>query len=140
MNISLEEARRVIDLAREATHRTGAPPVNIAVVDSAAHLVAFERMDGALLGTIDVAHRKARTAALFQQDSAVLGAVARPGEASYTVEHTNGGLISFAGGSVLRDTTGACIGAIGISGASVAQDDEIASSATRLAGDTGVDQ
>ena len=138
MQISVEEARRAIAAARSAADSNGLPPVNVAVVDAAAHLVAFERMDGALLGTIDVAHRKARTAALFQQDSGVIGEFARPGAASYTVEHTNGGLISFAGGSVLRDAAGACIGAIGVSGASVEEDDLIAQAGVRaLARDGG---
>ena len=126
MQISADDARRVIDAARATAEENATPPVNISVVDAAAHLVAFERMDGALLGTIDVAHRKARTAALFQQDSDVIGQVARPGAASYTVEHTNGGLIGFAGGSVLRDRDGVCIGAVGVSGASVDEDDVIA--------------
>lgn len=140
MQISANEARKAIDAARKAAHDNCFPPVNIAVVDTAAHLVAFERMDGALLGTIDVAHRKARTAALFQEDSGVIGEFARPGAASYTVEHTNGGLISFAGGSVLRDSSGAVLGAIGVSGASVEEDDLIARAAVSVVEHNGGEQ
>jgi uncharacterized protein GlcG (DUF336 family) len=129
MSLTLSIAERVIAAAKHATAAHSFPPVNIVVVDPAAHLVAFARMDDALLGTIDVAHRKARTAALFQTDSAVLGQVAQPGAISYTLEHSNGGLIGFGGGVVLRDATGLAIGAIGISGASVEEDEIIARAA-----------
>ena len=40
-------------------------PVNIAILDGGGHLKAFSRMDGAVLGSIDVASRKATTAVLF---------------------------------------------------------------------------
>lgn len=43
--------------------------VNIAVVDSAGFLIVFKRMDKALLGAIDIAITKAKTAALFQKAS-----------------------------------------------------------------------
>ena len=59
-------------------------PVIIAVVDAGVHLKAFSRMDGAVLGSIDIALKKARTSALFQANSeARLGVLqarrARPG-------------------------------------------------------------
>lgn len=101
----------------------------ITVLDAAAHLVAFCRMDGANIGPIEVSQKKARTAALFQTDSAALGAAARPGGAIYSLENTNGGLISFGGGVVLRDKTGVVIGAIGVAGATVEADEEIAQAA-----------
>jgi uncharacterized protein GlcG (DUF336 family) len=129
MSITTDQAAVVIAAGKSAATAQSLPPMNIAVVDDAAHLVAFTRMDGALLGTIDVAQKKARTAALFQLDSAVLGTIAQPGAASYTLEYTNGGLISFAGGIVLRDADGHCIGAVGVSGGTVDQDELVAKSA-----------
>nr|WP_302852195.1 heme-binding protein [Shewanella decolorationis] len=103
----------------------------VSVVDHAGLLVHFERMDNALLGAIDVAIKKARTAALFQTNSAELGAIAQPGGAIYTLEATNGGLISFGGGVILRNEQGNVIGAIGVAGATVEGDEAIAQLAAR---------
>jgi uncharacterized protein GlcG (DUF336 family) len=125
---------RLINAAKDEGIERGYPPVNISVCDRAGHLAGFLRMDGAILGTIDVAHRKARTAALFETDSATLGGVAHPDGPSYMVEHTNGGLINFGGGVVIRDREGTVIGAVGISGASVEEDEIIARAAASAAG------
>lgn len=126
MNLFLAET---IIAAAKAAANAGGFAVSIAVLDAGAHLVAFSRMDSTILGAIDVAQRKARTAALFQTDSQQLGQVARPGGPIYSLEHTNGGLISFGGGVVLRDETGAFIGAVGISGATPEADEAIAQAA-----------
>ena len=103
--------------------------VCVTILDAATHLVAFHRMDGANIGPIEVSQKKARTAALFQTDSLQLGQAAQPGGAIYTLENTNGGLISFGGGVVLRDRAGTVIGAIGVAGATVEADEEIAQAA-----------
>ncbi len=114
--------------------RNGAPAqrgfsVSICVVDDSGLLRQFLRMDGAVAGTIDVSIKKARTAALFGVDSIDLGEHAQPGGAIYSLEHTNGGLISFGGGVVLHDTNGDILGAVGVAGATVEQDQSIAQAA-----------
>ncbi len=86
-------------------------------------------MDDAILGAIDVAQRKARTAALFRTDSSALGEAARPGGPLYSLEYTNGGLISFGGGVVLKDEDETFLGAVGISGGTVETDETIARAA-----------
>jgi uncharacterized protein GlcG (DUF336 family) len=101
-------------------------PVNIAVLDAGAHLKAFSRMDGALLGSIDIALGKARTAALFGMTTEAIGEFCKPGGTSFGLEQTNGGLVVFAGGVPLVGQGGAVIGAVGVSGGAVAQDREIA--------------
>jgi uncharacterized protein GlcG (DUF336 family) len=53
--------------------------VNIALVDYAGHLLSFKRMGGAISGAIDIAIRKAKTAALFQKPSHILGDKSQPG-------------------------------------------------------------
>ncbi|RXR08777.1 GlcG/HbpS family heme-binding protein [Pseudoxanthomonas composti] len=100
--------------------------INVAVVDEAGLLRGFLRQDDAVAGAIDVAIKKARTAALFRTDSLELGATAHPGGAIYTLEATNGGLISFGGGVVLRDARAQAIGAVGVAGATVEADQAIA--------------
>lgn len=126
MNIAIAET--VIAAAKAEAARDGFA-VCITVLDAAAHPVSFARMDGANIGPIDVSHKKARTAALFQTDSLELGEAAQPGGGIYTLEFTNGGLISFGGGVVLRDKAGAVIGAVGVAGATVDADETIAQSA-----------
>lgn len=98
----------------------------ISVVDDAGLLRGFLRMDDAVPGAIDVSFKKARMAALFRTDSRDIGAAAQPGGAIYTLEATNGGLISFGGGIVLKDSEGKVIGAVGVAGATVEADQEIA--------------
>lgn len=98
----------------------------VSVVDDAGLLRHFVRMDDVVPGAIDVSLKKARTAALFRTDSADLGVQAQPGGAIYSLESTNGGLISFGGGVVLYDQHGKVIGAVGVAGATVEADQLIA--------------
>jgi uncharacterized protein GlcG (DUF336 family) len=102
---------------------------DIAVVDATGHLKAFARMDGAWLGSIDIAIRKARTARLFDMETSEIGKMSQPGESIYGVELSNGGLISFGGGIPLKDVDGTVIGAIGVSGSSVDNDVKVAEAA-----------
>ena len=59
--ISLQQARAAVDAALEKSKAIGVK-MNIAVVDAGANLKTFTRMDGAWLGSIDIAIKKARTA------------------------------------------------------------------------------
>lgn len=103
--------------------------VNIAIVDIGANLNAFVRMDGAWLGSIDIAIKKARTARLFDRDSADIGKISQPGGPVYGIEHTNGGLVTFGGGVPLRNCDGAIVGAVAVSGSTVGNDQAIAEAA-----------
>lgn len=102
-------------------------PMNIAVFDAGANLKAFRRMDGALLGSVDIALSKARSAALFGLNTETLGEFCKPGGTSPGLENSNGGLVVFAGGIPLRNADGTLIGAVGVSGGSVEQDFRVAS-------------
>jgi uncharacterized protein GlcG (DUF336 family) len=84
-------------------------------------------MDRALLGSADVAIRKARTSALFCMETDALGALAQPGQPLYGIEATNGGLVLFGGGAPLRDESGSILGAVGVSGSTVEIDTMLAS-------------
>ncbi|RYD99068.1 MAG: heme-binding protein, partial [Sphingobacteriales bacterium] len=101
-------------------------PMNIAVVDEGANLKAFHRMDNAWLGSIDISIKKAKTARFFDMNSGEIGKLSQPGQPLYNIEHSNGGLITFPGGVVLKDESGTIIGAIGVSGGTVDQDHEVA--------------
>jgi uncharacterized protein GlcG (DUF336 family) len=132
--LTIEEARAVI-AAGEAKAAATAVPVNIAVLDDAAHLKAFSRMDGAVLGSIDVAVGKARTAALFRTTSEAVWDYCKPGAPAPGLDRSNGGLMTFAGGLPLQRADGTTIGAVGVSGGAVDQDRAIAeAAAAALAG------
>lgn len=100
--------------------------MNIAVVDAGSNLTTFARMDGAWLGSIDIAITKARTARYFDMETAQLSPMAQPGAPLYHIEFSNDGLITFPGGIPLQLEDGAVVGAIGVSGGSVEQDQAVA--------------
>lgn len=123
--LTLELAEQIIAAAKKKAQDLGVKE-DIAVVDAGGNLKAFARMDGAWLGSIDIAIRKARTARYFDMETAKIGEMSQPGKSLYGIEFSNGGLISFGGGIPLKDREGIVIGAIGASGTTVKQDVEIA--------------
>ena len=123
--LSSKDVQPVLAAAIAKAEHIGVP-MNIAILDGGAHLKAFHRMDGAVLGSIDVAIRKAKTAVLFQINSEAVWDYAKPGALAPGLEHTNGGLAVFAGGIPLKSDSGEVVGAIGVSGGAVPQDYEVA--------------
>ena len=100
--------------------------MNIAIADAGGNLVAFARMDNAWLGSIDIAQNKAYTARAFDMPTKDLAPLAQPGQSLYGIEASNQGrLIVFAGGIPLT-WDGRIVGAIGVSGGTVEQDQEVA--------------
>jgi uncharacterized protein GlcG (DUF336 family) len=120
-DITLAQAQKVV-AAAEAKAKEQGTLMNIAVIDAGGNLKAFDRMDGAFLGSIDIAIKKAKTARSFNMSSKELGDLAQPGKPLYGIEVTNGGLVVFGGGELIKDKSGTIIGAIGVSGSSVEDD------------------
>ena len=100
--------------------------MDIAVLDAGANLKAFIRMDGAFLGSIDIAIKKAKTACLFFMETGELGKISQPGGPIYGIEHSNNGLITFPGGVPVKTAQGDVIGAVGVSGSTVEDDHAVA--------------
>ena len=100
--------------------------MDIAVVDAGGNLKSFIRMDGAWLGSIDIAQKKARTARYFDMNTGDIGKLSQPGGPLYNIEVSNGGLITFPGGIPLKASDGTVIGAIGVSGSTVENDHTVA--------------
>src|ERR1700712_3652662 len=123
--ITLAQAHAVIDAAAAKADEIGVP-MNIAVVDAGNNLTAFHRQDGAWLGSIDIAQGKAYTARAFDMPTKDLGAEAQPGKSLYGIEASNDGrIIVFAGGIPIQSGD-EILGAIGVSGGTVDQDQEVA--------------
>ena len=122
--MTTEQSTAILDAAQKQAESMGVK-MNIAVVDAGANLIAFRRMDGAWLGSIDIAIKKAKTARYFDMPTGDIGGLSQPGGSLYGIEHSNGGLISFPGGIPLTDGD-AVIGAVGVSGSTVEDDHEVA--------------
>lgn len=125
MNITLSQAEKLIAAAKEKAVSIDCK-MNIAVVDAGANLVAFARMDGAWLGSLDISIKKAKTARFFDMNSGEIGKLSQPGESLYNIEHSNGGLITFPGGVLVKNAEGEIIGAMGVSGSAVENDHAVA--------------
>jgi uncharacterized protein GlcG (DUF336 family) len=125
MNITLLEAEKAILKAKQKSTEIDTK-MNIAVVDSGANLVAFARMDGAWLGSLDISIKKAKTARYFDMNTGVIGELSQPGQPLFNIEHSNDGLSTFPGGVPIKNAEGEIIGAIGVSGSSVENDHTVA--------------
>jgi uncharacterized protein GlcG (DUF336 family) len=125
-DITLDQAQAVIAAALAESTAIGTL-MNVAVVDAGGNLTAFARQDGAWLGSIDIAVRKARTARYFDMETGALGELSQPGGPLFNIEVSNGGLITFPGGIPLR-IGGEVVGAVGVSGSTVENDRRVAAS------------
>ena len=124
-DINLTQAQQAVDAALNKANEMGVK-MDIAVVDVGANLKAFVRMDGAWLGSIDIAQKKARTARWFDMPTGDIGGLSQPGGPLFNIEHSNNGLITFPGGLPLKNGADEVIGAIGVSGSTVEDDDAVA--------------
>ncbi|MDT7829334.1 heme-binding protein [Pricia sp. S334] len=125
MNITLAQAEKIVSAAKEKAKSLDTK-MNIAVVDAGANLVAFARMDGAWLGSLDISIKKAKTARYFDMNTGAVGELSQPGGSLYNIEHSNNGLITFPGGVPIKNGSEEIIGAIGVSGSSVENDQAVA--------------
>lgn len=125
MQITSSQAAAVVAAGEKKAAEIGVP-MNIAVLDGGGHLKAFVRMDGAVLGSIDIALRKAKTAVLFGINSEAVGEYCKPGAPAPGLAATNDGLVVFAGGIPLKSAAGEVVGSVGVSGGMVEQDYQVA--------------
>ncbi|EPR67719.1 GlcG/HbpS family heme-binding protein [Cyclobacterium qasimii] len=125
MNITLADAEKIITAAKKKAKAIDTK-MNIAVVDAGANLLAFARMDGAWLGSLDISIKKAKTARFFDMNTGAIGELSQPGGSLYNIENSNNGLITFPGGVPLKNSAGDVVGAIGVSGSAVENDHAVA--------------
>lgn len=121
--LSWSDVEKLLDGATRKALEIGVP-TNIAVVDEAGVLLALKRMDGALLGCVQIAIDKAYTAALLGITTDEESKIAQPGKSDYGVNTLYGGRITTIGGG-LPIKIGApiqIVGGIGVSTGTVEQD------------------
>lgn len=128
-SIALEDARRVIAAGEAAAAGPVGQPMNIAVVDAGGVLVAHVRMDGAWIGSVDIAIGKAFTARAFDIATEDLAENAQPGEQFYGINASNSGRIMIFAGGIPLLADGRVVGAVGVSGGTGEQDQAVAAAA-----------
>src|SRR4030081_2335266 len=123
--VTLENARKVIAAAERKANELG-QPMNIAVADTGGNLVAHVRMDGAWIGSIDIAINKAFTSRAFDISTKDLAQHSQSGGQFFGIHVSNHGRVMvFAGGIPLK-RGGKIVGAVGVSGGSGEQDHAVA--------------
>jgi uncharacterized protein GlcG (DUF336 family) len=127
-SLSLAEARRLVAAGEKKAQQLGIP-YNIAVVDAGGDLITHVRMDGAWLGSIDISIKKAWTSRAFDMPTQDLGKMAQAGKPLFGINSTNHDkVVIFAGGMPVK-VGETVIGAVGASGGTVEQDQQVVEAA-----------
>ena len=122
-NLSLEKARKIIRAGERKAKEMNIAAV-FAVVNAEGNLIIEERMDNAILVSVEVAYKKAYTAAALKLNTEDLTALVQPGAMFYGLQ-SDPKYIVFGGGMLLK-VDGKIVGAVGVSGGSAQEDMEIA--------------
>lgn len=131
MVISLKMAKVLLEASEKKAKEMGLSE-NIAIVDEGGNLKGFLRMDNTKFGGIEIAIDKAWTSVAMQMPTSNLAEAAQPGGPSYGINTTNEGRIVVLGGGVPLVYNQKIIGGIGVSGATSAQDIEVANAAVSV--------
>ena len=127
-SLDLADARRIIAAGERKATEMGVP-YNIAVADAGGGLVAHVRMDGAWLGSVDIAINKAWTARAFDMSTEDIAHITQSGQQGFGLNTTNDSKVVIFGGGIPIKRDGTVIGAVGASGGSVEQDIAVARAA-----------
>lgn len=122
--VTLETARPLLDLAIAKAKQEFNRPICVAVCDAQGFLIAFSRMEGAPVRSIQISQGKAYSAArMGVTTEAFLARIKKEEiEIGYFCDPL---LTALPGGSVLKDQAGTVIGAIGVSGLISTEDQQI---------------
>jgi uncharacterized protein GlcG (DUF336 family) len=132
-NLTLQQAQDALQAAIARAVKIESPS-SIAIVDSGRNLLAFARMDNALLASIEIAQGKAYTARSMNMNTGDIGPLTQPGAPLYGIETSHSRpIITFGGGRPLR-IGDEVVGAVGVAGGTVAKDDDIAAAAAATLG------
>ena len=128
--LDIEDAAKLIAGARAKAKEIGVP-MCIAVTDESGNLIAFERMDGAKITSINLAIDKSFAATGVQKGTHLLGEVNQPGQPAHGIASALGGRMVVVGGGLPVFYGTEVVGGIGVSSGSPAQDLAVAEAGTR---------
>jgi uncharacterized protein GlcG (DUF336 family) len=133
-SLNLADARSIIAAGEKKALALGIP-YNLAVVDAGGNLIAHVRMDGAWLGSIDIAIHKAFTSRAFDMATEDLAKMAQSGKPLFGINSTNHErVVIFAGGMPVK-MGDRVVGAVGASGGTVEQDQKVVEAAVAAFGE-----
>ncbi len=136
--ITLAKSKRIINAALKAARAADMKPFTVAVLDDGGRIKALEREDGCSFGRVEIAHGKAHGALAMGLGSRAL--MNRAQKEAFFVNAAGaslgGALIPLSGGVLIRDKKGAIIGAVGVTGDTPDNDEEIAVAGIEAAGFT----
>ncbi|MGO4001491.1 GlcG/HbpS family heme-binding protein [Pseudomonas fluorescens] len=125
MSLTIQQAQKGIEAGLKKAQELGSPS-SIAILDEGRNLLAYARMDGALLASIDLSRAKAFTAASMRMKTGDLASLVQPGGILYGLEsaHTPP-LVVFGGGAPIN-VGDKFVGAVGVAGGMVPDDEAVA--------------
>ena len=123
--LDLNDAQVMLSAAKTKADEIGVP-MCIAITDEGGNLIAFERMDGGKVTSITIAIDKSFTASGAKKATHDYGEVSQPGKPAYGIASAIGGRLMVVGGGLPVMTGGVCVGGIGVSSGTPAQDMEVA--------------
>ncbi|WP_127560339.1 GlcG/HbpS family heme-binding protein [Nioella ostreopsis] len=116
--ITLKQAKTMVAVTRDTGRELGLKPLSVAVLDAGGHLLAFEREDGASPGRFEIARGKAYGAVMLGMPGSAQ--MARAEDQAYFMAAMNGAfdgkVVPVPGGVLVKDASGAVIGAVGVTG------------------------
>ncbi|GAA4668590.1 GlcG/HbpS family heme-binding protein [Nocardioides nanhaiensis] len=136
MTLDLETARTIVSAARAHGRDNGFKPLTVVVLDAGGHVVAVEREDGSSTRRFEIAHGKAHGAISLGLGSRALMARAeqQPYFIAAATSAVGGSLVPVPGGVLVRDPSGALLGAVGVSGETSDNDEAAAVAGVEAAG------
>ena len=126
--LSLQQSNRIIEAVLQAARARNMPPIAVAVLDTGAHLKAFQREDGVSFLRVQIAQAKAWGALAMSCNTDQLAerytqGAQQQGFIDALNAMTGGRIIPLPGGVLVRDADAVIVGAIGAAGG-VSEEDE----------------
>jgi uncharacterized protein GlcG (DUF336 family) len=125
IKLTLEGTKIILAASEDKAKEIGVP-MSIAIVDDGCNLIAFEKMDGAKITSIDIAINKAFTAAGSRKGTHEFAEVASPGKPAFGIHVSNQGRFTIFGGGLPILIKGEVVGGVGCSSGTAEQDREVA--------------
>lgn len=122
--MNLKTAKALAESVEAEAARMGVKAV-IAISDAGGHPILVHSMDGAYIGSYDIAVNKTYTSVAFQMPTSELARLAAPGGSLYGIQHTNTGKVVIFGGGEPLYVDGVMVGALGVSGGTAEQDTKL---------------
>jgi uncharacterized protein GlcG (DUF336 family) len=133
-----EEISEALAQAAKKKSRTLGVGVTLSICDENGNLRLLQRFGDAILPSLEISPKKAYTAAVLRQSTAEFGKIAQVGGSAFGINITNDKLVIFGGGFPLQ-VKGKTVGGIGVSGGSVAEDEEVAQAVLKAFAELGGD-